>query len=208
MDKTSDDLIPLATSRMAPNPFRTPPRRSRRLTIGVLALVALVATACGSSSKTASTASSPSASSPSASSGAASGGINDPYANDTGASTTSTTATATGTTVSVTSVPAAGGQVLVGPNGRTLYLFEKDSGTTSACSGACAAAWPPLTAAGTATAGSGVTASKLSVSNGQVVYNGHLLYYYAADAAAGDAKGIGIPSWFPVNADGNKVGGG
>jgi predicted lipoprotein with Yx(FWY)xxD motif len=32
------------------------------------------------------------------------------------------------------------GQVLVNSQGRTLYLFEKDSGTTSAC----ATAWPPL----------------------------------------------------------------
>src|SRR4051812_47540600 len=37
------------------------------------------------------------------------------------------------------------GPVLVGADGRSLYLFEKDVGTTSSCDGACATAWPPVT---------------------------------------------------------------
>ena len=36
------------------------------------------------------------------------------------------------------------GSILVNSHGRTLYLFKRDSGTTSACTGACAANWPPL----------------------------------------------------------------
>src|ERR1700760_738645 len=36
------------------------------------------------------------------------------------------------------------GNILVDSQGRTLYLFQKDAGTTSVCTGACAAAWPPL----------------------------------------------------------------
>ena len=39
------------------------------------------------------------------------------------------------------------GKILVNSKGRTLYLFQADSGTTSACTDACAAAWPPLTSA-------------------------------------------------------------
>ncbi len=38
------------------------------------------------------------------------------------------------------------GKILVNSRGRTLYLFNKDSGTKSACFGACATAWPPLRA--------------------------------------------------------------
>ncbi len=34
--------------------------------------------------------------------------------------------------------------LLVGPNGRALYLWVADSGDMSSCSGACAQAWPPL----------------------------------------------------------------
>src|ERR1700693_4666922 len=38
------------------------------------------------------------------------------------------------------------GQILVDSNGRTLYLFAADKGTTSSCYGSCASVWPPLTA--------------------------------------------------------------
>jgi predicted lipoprotein with Yx(FWY)xxD motif len=41
------------------------------------------------------------------------------------------------------------GDVLVDRQGRTLYLFERDSGTMSACTGACAVNWPPLRVRGT-----------------------------------------------------------
>src|SRR5437016_2881158 len=51
------------------------------------------------------------------------------------------------------------GKVLVNSHGRTLYLFSKDSGTTSACSGACAVNWPPLRANGKPTLGSGADSS-------------------------------------------------
>src|SRR5215831_16482559 len=39
------------------------------------------------------------------------------------------------------------GTYLVDGQGRSLYLFVADTGTTSTCNGACAAAWPPLTVA-------------------------------------------------------------
>jgi Secreted repeat of unknown function len=41
------------------------------------------------------------------------------------------------------------GMALVDGSGRTLYLFEKDQPDQSACSGACAAAWPVDTSSGT-----------------------------------------------------------
>jgi len=103
---------------------------------------------------------------------------------------------------------AKAGQVLVGSNGHTLYLLETEVGTTSMCTGGCAGTWPALVASSPG-AGSGVTQAKLSTANGQapnqVVYNGHLLYYFAGDSAAGDVNGTSIPHWYPVGADGNKV---
>ena len=50
------------------------------------------------------------------------------------------------------------GKVIVDAKGRTLYLFEADKGPMSACSGACASVWPPLTTSGKPSAGEGVTA--------------------------------------------------
>src|SRR3954454_24473588 len=48
------------------------------------------------------------------------------------------------------------GRVLVNGQGRTLYLFKADHGTTSACAGACATAWPPLRASGKPSTGTGL----------------------------------------------------
>jgi predicted lipoprotein with Yx(FWY)xxD motif len=97
---------------------------------------------------------------------------------------------------------------LVGPDGRSLYLFESDQGTTSACTGSCAATWPALTAA-SPSGGDGVDASKLQTAKGQVadqvVYGGHLLYYFSGDKKAGDTNGVGIPQWYLVDASGKAI---
>src|SRR6266542_4236021 len=44
------------------------------------------------------------------------------------------------------------GNFLTDSSGRALYLFASDTGATSSCSGACASAWPPLTANGSVSA--------------------------------------------------------
>jgi predicted lipoprotein with Yx(FWY)xxD motif len=106
------------------------------------------------------------------------------------------------------------GSILVNAQGRTLYLFKADVGAQSACSGACAAAWPPLVANGTPTAGSGVTASKLgtitrSDGNRQVTYGGHPLYLFIKDKKAGDVTGQGVTAfgaaWFALTPSGNQA---
>jgi predicted lipoprotein with Yx(FWY)xxD motif len=108
----------------------------------------------------------------------------------------SSSATATGgTTVAVKSSKLGG--ILVDGNGRTLYLFEKDKGTTSSCYGACAGGWPPYT---TNTRTDGKT---------EVTYHGHPLYYFAGDRKPGDTNGEGLKAfgaeWYVLSAAGNKV---
>jgi predicted lipoprotein with Yx(FWY)xxD motif len=106
------------------------------------------------------------------------------------------------------------GQILVDSHGRTLYLFKKDTGGKSRCSGSCAVNWPPLLATGRPTAGSGVKASKLATtsrSDGktQVVYNGHPLYRFVADTKPGNTNGEGLTAfgarWFVVSPAGNEI---
>jgi predicted lipoprotein with Yx(FWY)xxD motif len=97
------------------------------------------------------------------------------------------------------------GDLLVDANGRTLYQFEKDQGTTSACTGACASTWPAFKPAGTPTVGTGLDATKIGSAGGQVTYAGHLLYYYAGDAKAGDTFGAAIPSWGAVSPSGTSI---
>jgi predicted lipoprotein with Yx(FWY)xxD motif len=125
--------------------------------------------------------------------------------------TTATTAASTAGGEATVTLADVGdvGQALVAPDGHTLYLFEQDNGTTSACTAGCADVWPALTADGAPTGGDGVDGSLLSTADGQVpnqvVYNGHLLYEFSGDEAPGDVNGLQIPSWYPVGADGNAI---
>jgi predicted lipoprotein with Yx(FWY)xxD motif len=108
------------------------------------------------------------------------------------------------------------GNILVDSQGRTLYLFQKDSGTTSACFGACANAWPPLRVTGQPTVGNGANASMIATTtrsdgNPQVTYNGHPLYGYIGDQKAGDTNGQGVNAfgggWFALSPAGTQISG-
>ena len=80
--------------------------------------------------------------------------------NATASAKPATTAAGQSATVGVASNGGLG-KILVDSQGRTLYLFQADHGTKSACTGACATAWPPLRATGKPVAGSGVSSAKL-----------------------------------------------
>jgi len=99
--------------------------------------------------------------------------------------------------------------VAVAPDGKTVYIFDKDNGTTSACTGSCAAVWPAVTSSGAPSAAPGVDASKLSTATGQapdqVAYNGHLLYEFKGDTAPGQTNGTKIPGWHDVSAQGTPA---
>ena len=128
---------------------------------------------------------------------------------------TSTTAAASGSTTTGAGAAAGGaatidvtknaqlGSILTDSKGDVVYLFQKDSGGKSACSGQCASIWPPLTTSGQPQAGNGVVASKLGTtkrSDGstQVTYAGHPLYTYTADTSPGEVKGNGINTFGAV----------
>ncbi len=106
------------------------------------------------------------------------------------------------------------GTILVDRQGRTIYLFQRDTGPTSTCSGACIAGWPAVTTHGTPRAAGGVSAGKLGVtkrSDGttQVTYAGHPLYRYAGDAAAGETNGQGLNAfgakWYVMGTNGSAI---
>jgi predicted lipoprotein with Yx(FWY)xxD motif len=113
------------------------------------------------------------------------------------------------TTVNVATSPL--GQILIDVEGRTLYLFMNDTANTSVCTGGCAQNWPPLLVTGAPTGGLGVEASKLGTTSRadggtQVTYNGHPLYHFASDSAAGETKGQGVGgNWFVVSPQGEPI---
>jgi predicted lipoprotein with Yx(FWY)xxD motif len=107
------------------------------------------------------------------------------------------------------------GKVLVNGKGVTLYLFGKDKKNKSACSGACAQAWPPLLTKGKPMASGGASAAKLGTTKRadgttQVTYNGHPLYTFIQDHnKAGSTAGEGINAfgavWDVVGTNGNRI---
>jgi len=106
------------------------------------------------------------------------------------------------------------GSFLTSGSGRAVYLWAADSMNKSTCSGACAGAWPPVTATGKVTAADGAKAADLGTiprSDGskQVTYDGHPLYYFAGDSGPGQADGQGSDSfgakWWLVAPAGTKI---
>jgi predicted lipoprotein with Yx(FWY)xxD motif len=106
------------------------------------------------------------------------------------------------------------GKILVDSQGRTLYLFKRDSGTKSTCTGACAVDWPPLRATSKPTVGGGANASVVATSarsdgKPQVTYNGHPLYLFSGDQSPNDTKGQGVNAfgglWYALSSSGNEV---
>lgn len=170
---------------------RTSRRHAARLT-GLLG-VALIVAACGSSSSSSTSTTRPAAGS--------------------SASTTPSSAPAGGVAIGTAKGPG-GMTYLTGASGRALYLWVADSNGRSACSGACAKAWPPLLTTAAPTAAGGVMAGDLGTitrSDGtrQVTYGGHPLYYFIADTGAGTIRGQGSDSfgakWWLVAPSGTAI---
>lgn len=104
------------------------------------------------------------------------------------------------------------GDILVDADGMTLYRFDADEGGSgaSACHDDCADAWPPLTVAGSPSAGSGVDADLTTFERAdgatQVAVDGWPLYYFASDGSPGEAAGQGVNDvWWVVAPDGSKI---
>src|SRR5947208_1289698 len=114
----------------------------------------------------------------------------------TSAASASPSPASTGTKVAVAN-NAKLGQILVDDKGMTLYLFVKDSGSSSTCYDQCATFWPPLLTTGTPQAGTGANQSLLGTTTRtdgkvEVTYAGHPLYYFQKDKAPGDITGQGV----------------
>lgn len=141
------------------------------------------------------------------------GGGDDAGAEDTAPSTTTTTVAETTTTAAVAGVQLAEtslGEVLVGPEGMTLYGFTVDDPGTSNCYDDCAQVWPPLsgdTSIGDGLDGSIFTTTARDDGTEQLVIGDWPLYYFAGDAAPGDVNGQGVEDiWFVVSAEGELIG--
>jgi predicted lipoprotein with Yx(FWY)xxD motif len=103
------------------------------------------------------------------------------------------------------------GDIVVDADGTTLYVFLADEGTESTCYEECEDNWPPLTVEGDPVAGEGIDGSLLGTTERtdgsvQVTLDGHPLYFFAGDQAAGDTNGQGVGDvWFVVAPSGEAI---
>lgn len=106
------------------------------------------------------------------------------------------------------------GRVLVDPNGKTLYVFAKDTKGHSVCTGQCAAYWPPVPSKDAPKSTSGAMTAKFgSVKRAdgstQLTVNGYPVYTYAGDSKPGQATGQGLNLsgglWWVVSGNGSWV---
>src|SRR3954447_534879 len=131
---------------------------------------------------------------------------------------TSTSASSPGTTFGTAQAPGLG-NVVVDGNGRTVYVLTSAGQKNLPCDDGtgCTKAWPDLPlpdGAAAPKAGAGIQASLLATMKGAdgetyPTYNGWLMYEFAGDKAAAQAKGQGIKSfggtWYALSPAGTPI---
>lgn len=157
----------------------------------VVPVLAVVVTACGSSSKKTST------STPKAT-----------------ASTPATAPTSAGSKISSATISGIG-PVLVDGQGKTLYVYAPDKAKAVTCTGSCAGVWPPVTLSGAKAVAAGAVKISLlgsdpNPSGGRVVtYAGWPLYTYTGDGGPGTANGWAVDLnggyWYVISPAGRVI---
>lgn len=120
---------------------------------------------------------------------------------------------AEGSSVAIKTTSTSKGTVLVTSAGRTLYWFAKDTPGRSDCTGSCALYWPPVMGPVTAAAGTslpkGFGTIKRTNGKRQATYDGHPLYTYTGDTAAGQINGNDLNAsgglWWAVTPSGREL---
>jgi len=106
------------------------------------------------------------------------------------------------------------GSVLADAQGRTMYLFAKDTGPASTCDSSCATFWPPVPVSGTPRAAGNASAASVGVitrpgGSQQLSYAGHPLYYFVSDSKAGQTRGQALnqfgAKWYALDSAGAAV---
>jgi predicted lipoprotein with Yx(FWY)xxD motif len=138
----------------------------------------------------------------------------DPPASSPAANAQAANANAASGTVAIKEMSTSKGTVLTTAAGLTLYWFAKDTATKSNCNGSCATYWPPVIGTPAAAAGMslphGFGTIKRANGQTQATYDGHPLYTYAGDTAAGQVSGNAIRAsgglWWAVTPSGAVLG--
>jgi predicted lipoprotein with Yx(FWY)xxD motif len=98
-------------------------------------------------------------------------------------------------------LPGAGGGgdgltlVFANANGHSLYTYDNDAAGQSSCTGECAAAWPPFTAAANAAPVGAWSLVTRAEGTRQWALRGKPLYLSAKDTKPAEMNGVGTAGW-------------
>jgi predicted lipoprotein with Yx(FWY)xxD motif len=172
--------------------------------LAVLALAAALTGCAGGSGTT------PAATSPSVTEGSPAASATAPAASVSPPSATSSSTAGAG--VDLMTASSSAGTIVVDGKGMSVYFFTKDvkDSGTSACTGGCLAAWPPLITTSEKPKVEGVTGTLGTITTPegakQVTLNGLPLYYYAKDTKPGDILGQGVNDvWYLADPSGEMI---
>jgi predicted lipoprotein with Yx(FWY)xxD motif len=104
------------------------------------------------------------------------------------------------------------GEILVGNDGMTLYMFTIDGPNQSNCDEDCLILWPPLLTERVPSLGEGVDPDLVGATETvdgslMVTYNGRPLYFWIQDQQPGDTTGQGVGGvWYVVSPEGEPIG--
>jgi predicted lipoprotein with Yx(FWY)xxD motif len=115
--------------------------------------------------------------------------------------------------VTIETMSTAKGTVLATAAGLTVYWFAADTSTQSNCNGSCVSYWPPVLGTPAAASGAslphGLGTIKRANGQTQATYDGHPLYTYAGDTAAGQINGNGLNAsgglWWAITPSGSDL---
>ena len=127
-----------------------------------------------------------------------------------GSGSTSTSSPAAATAGGLKTTTIGGATVLTSSKGFTLYSFAPDTPAKSNCNGTCAQNWPPVKGPATASGVKGTLGTiKRSDGSVQATFDGHPLYTFVGDTAAGQAKGNGLNAagglWHEITTSGSAA---
>ncbi|MGX1159273.1 putative lipoprotein with Yx(FWY)xxD motif [Arthrobacter sp. SLBN-100] len=166
--------------------------------LAILALTAALSGCAGGSGTT------PAATSPAVTAGT-------PAASTTAPAPATSTSTASAG-VDLKTASSSLGDIVVDAKGMSLYYFTKDvkDSGTSACTGGCLTAWPPLITTSATPKVEGVTGTVGTITTPegtkQVTLNGMPLYYFEKDTKAGDILGQGVNNvWYLADPSGEMI---
>ncbi len=89
-------------------------------------------------------------------------------------------------------ITAGAAEMLTAPVEMTLYIFDKDTGSTSVCYDDCAVKWPPFLGKEGDPMEADWALSPRTDGTMQWTYDGKPLYFYFEDTKAGDMTGDGL----------------